>query len=486
MTRILSVFKILKRVGFAVFVLEGGLAFAQTYVPIWTYEFGESGSDVVNDLISTSDNCVLLAIQSDPDSGETGRAVLAKLDQDGELLWRQEYREDSMGFVKAVIEAEDGGYILVGSGITNWQPQYIVKTDSIGHRQWSRYYNIHPGDWLVDGVRSTAGGYVLLTRGGSGNSADATLLWIDSNGNILRNRSYGGSNIDWASEIAELPDHEYVFALMRSDTSYSRLQPWAGRIDSAGTLIWERFLGTEEDEWVNTITITENHGSIIAGCRDSHLHEPQVSPFAAAVSPDGDSLWMHIWDDQEGCIFRCRRVGTDYVLVGNTQSEESGTQSILIIRTSEQGERLCTQVFDTETAEQAYSLCELSDRAFVVGGWRWNGNSHGWDAFATSFEVNTNVLTDNPVACSERFDISIAPNPLNANAVMRIVIPQASHVDVTLYDLLGRVVTDVLSQSFAAGTFYAQFDATNISSGIYFVRLHSIRGGVTKKLAIIR
>ncbi|WP_340103054.1 alpha-amylase family glycosyl hydrolase [Rhodohalobacter sp. 8-1] len=79
------------------------------------------------------------------------------------------------------------------------------------------------------------------------------------------------------------------------------------------------------------------------------------------------------------------------------------------------------------------------------------------------------------------------PNPFNPTTTISYDIPQASPVQLNVYDALGRqVATLVQRENHPAGTFTVTFDASQLSSGIYFTRLES--QGLTRiqKMSLIK
>jgi hypothetical protein len=78
------------------------------------------------------------------------------------------------------------------------------------------------------------------------------------------------------------------------------------------------------------------------------------------------------------------------------------------------------------------------------------------------------------------------PNPFNARTTIRFVLPQSQDVDLAIYDLLGRQVETLLDEHMQAGTHTVTFDASVLSSGVYFYRL--LAGDVveTKRMVLLK
>ncbi len=86
------------------------------------------------------------------------------------------------------------------------------------------------------------------------------------------------------------------------------------------------------------------------------------------------------------------------------------------------------------------------------------------------------------------------PNPFNPTTSITFDISHSSLVVLKVYDLLGREVATLVNEKLGPGSYTRQWDASGLSSGVYFYRLHAIRtesGSVgsfveTKKLIILR
>lgn len=76
------------------------------------------------------------------------------------------------------------------------------------------------------------------------------------------------------------------------------------------------------------------------------------------------------------------------------------------------------------------------------------------------------------------------PNPFNPTTTIKYQIPMSSLVTLKVFDLLGREVVTLVDEKKDAGSHEITFDATNISSGIYFYQLRSGEFVQTKKLVL--
>ncbi|MDX2128825.1 MAG: T9SS type A sorting domain-containing protein [Chloroherpetonaceae bacterium] len=85
------------------------------------------------------------------------------------------------------------------------------------------------------------------------------------------------------------------------------------------------------------------------------------------------------------------------------------------------------------------------------------------------------------------------PNPFNPSTTIGYQLPVTGDVSLKVYDVLGREVATLVNASQAAGSYQANFNASNVSSGVYFYRLEvssaSSQGNLfvqTKKMVLVK
>ncbi len=83
------------------------------------------------------------------------------------------------------------------------------------------------------------------------------------------------------------------------------------------------------------------------------------------------------------------------------------------------------------------------------------------------------------------------PNPFNPTTTIEYSIPtvetrHALSVQLKIYDILGREVAELVNEKQAAGNYSVQFNAANLSSGVYFYRIKAGNFVQTKKMVLIK
>lgn len=78
------------------------------------------------------------------------------------------------------------------------------------------------------------------------------------------------------------------------------------------------------------------------------------------------------------------------------------------------------------------------------------------------------------------------PNPFNPTTNVNFSLPQKGHVNLTVYDMMGREVEVLVNEVLSAGTYNYSFNGSDVSSGVYFYRLESNDFVETKKMTLIK
>jgi ABC-type arginine transport system permease subunit len=78
------------------------------------------------------------------------------------------------------------------------------------------------------------------------------------------------------------------------------------------------------------------------------------------------------------------------------------------------------------------------------------------------------------------------PNPFNPSTTIRYGLPNRLLVTLTVYNTLGQQVATLVSGNQEAGYHEVKFDASGLSSGIYFYRMQAGSYVETKKLLLVR
>lgn len=133
----------------------------------------------------------------------------------------------------------------------------------------------------------------------------------------------------------------------------------------------------------------------------------------------------------------------------------------------------------------AYGTCIYNNMLVATGifstaGGVNAGNIAGYTGLLTGVNSNNNELPRD-YSLSQNY-----PNPFNPSTSINFSIPASEHVKITVSNSAGQIVSVLKDQDMNAGSYSINFNASNLSSGIYFYTLYA--GGFTsvKKMILVK
>lgn len=78
------------------------------------------------------------------------------------------------------------------------------------------------------------------------------------------------------------------------------------------------------------------------------------------------------------------------------------------------------------------------------------------------------------------------PNPFNPSTNIKFDIKKKEFVKLSVFDILGKKITELVNETLSAGTYNINFNASNFSSGVYFYKLETNGYSETKKMFLVK
>lgn len=119
----------------------------------------------------------------------------------------------------------------------------------------------------------------------------------------------------------------------------------------------------------------------------------------------------------------------------------------------------------------------------------WANTSNRWATWnsASSFSVppgSPNVATNNT---KNTFALhGNYPNPFNPTTTIYFTIPEQSQVSIRVYNILGQVVGTLVNEQLNAGDHFAQLNADNMASGVYYYKLDAGKYSAVGKMLLVK
>ena len=119
------------------------------------------------------------------------------------------------------------------------------------------------------------------------------------------------------------------------------------------------------------------------------------------------------------------------------------------------------------------SITELKNYASAIQYWYDN-------------DLVTNITCEKEILPSKYSLSQNYPNPFNPNTTIKYSIPNASKVRLTLFNLLGEEVTTLVNEEKIPGNYSVEFNASALTSGVYFYQLKAGEFMSVKKMMLLK
>jgi hypothetical protein len=98
----------------------------------------------------------------------------------------------------------------------------------------------------------------------------------------------------------------------------------------------------------------------------------------------------------------------------------------------------------------------------------------------------TSILNEKPNNPTEYFLNQNYPNPFNPKTIIRFQQPMDGNVELKVFDALGIEVATLIDEYKPAGSYEIEFNASNLSSGVYFYQLSAGNYIEVKKMTLLK
>ena len=145
-----------------------------------------------------------------------------------------------------------------------------------------------------------------------------------------------------------------------------------------------------------------------------------------------------------------------------------------------------TTIYHRDTLDCSYPTTSVAYSAasgeYPLGDLNWFPTKKAeWETAGgwTDVEYTGEIPTD--FSLSQNY-----PNPFNPTTKISYAIPEASKVKLQIFDILGREVATLVNNSQQAGSYTIDFNASQLTSGVYVYKLTSQNHSVSKKMLLIK
>jgi Secretion system C-terminal sorting domain len=242
---------------------------AQAPSIVWAKNFGGARTDFGRSIVVTDDNKYVVAggILSNPNDTFIRTTQLdawvIKLDANGNILWQKTYGGLGDDSATKIVQTSDKGFIIVGESRSNDGDfrnnkgsfdVWVLKIDSVGTLEWQKTFGGSDSDYASSVIQTQYGEYIInaTSRSKDGDfpsnygEEDVWILKLNSFGSLIWKKHLGGNSIDFSKDIINI-DNESYLTLGETRSIDGDMTGFKGdfifKIDSSGNIVWRKSHG---------------------------------------------------------------------------------------------------------------------------------------------------------------------------------------------------------------------------------------------------
>lgn len=463
---------------FLVLILSGSLN-AQT---MFQATYGGNYYDYCETIEQTADSGYIILGSTSSFGAGNSDVYLIKTDSLGNLKWSKTYGDLGVDYGKAIKQTTDDGYIIAGftnSFDSSSYDIYLIKINSLGDTLWTRTYGGDDWDQAYSVEQTLDGGYIITGSTYSYGLGDADVYLIKTNsfGDTLWTKTIGGLNEDVGKYIHLNSDGSYIITGFSNSFGSGDYDAYLIKLNQSGATLWTKSIGSNLNEKSYSLAQTAGGGYILVGTSDNTTNN---DTYIIGTNNNGDTLWTQtyygLYNEEIFSIIKTH--DNNYVLGGYTNSYGAGvgsTHDFYLFKIDSLGIFLGGSTFGSPDEDYAYSVQQTNDKGFIIGGIT-NGLGSG---LSDIYFVKTDSLMNTGTfiqGFSENYlkneFIKISPNPFNTSALLSIdpfffSRVKSSDINFELFNLTGTCVKRLNKIQYN----YIKLDRDKLVPGIYFGRL---------------
>ena len=464
--------------------------FAQAPDTLWTRTFGGALDDVGRSICFAVDGGYIVAGGTKSFSNSPSDIYLFKVDVDGNLVWQRNLGTDGYYFAWHVKPTTDRGYILAGKAYDEgfYGNVLLMKTDSLGYEIWRNTYD---GIHGVSVIENSDGNYIVV-GGHLWNLADCVMICVNPEGERIWRQIYDIDLNEYAHDVIQTEDGGYVITGCTGAGSYeSSWDLFIMKTSPTGSVSWIRRYGKPEayyDDIGYSIRLTADRGYII-GATTTPMGDGYGEFWLVRTNRTGDTLWTKTYGGplNDYCYSAMQTRDQGYVMAGKMRLSR-GDIDVFVVKTDPEGDTMWTKTIGGYGNDIATQIIETKTGAYVIVGDSYVNSDRQKDAYVIKLEgPPTDIDDDDNEIIPAAFELfQNYPNPFNSATEIAFKLSECQYITLTVYGPTGRETTVLADGLIEAGVHRIRFDASNLSSGIYFYRMKSQDQTETKRMILLK
>ena len=418
---------------------------------IWEVPHAYDGAQSYDGLVLADGSYIITGSATDYSSSSTIGLYIHKIASDGSTEWTKLYDyPDTKEAGYGITCLPDGGFAVCGrvnGTSTTYGEAWILRTDMYGDTLWTQQWGctIANSSDYGKSILFNNDELCVLARGRDDSlpTYGPHLLFYDLDGNYLRGTDYSELYSYFPADFCLAPDGGYTFV---TDVNCVILHT-----DSYGETLWwhDIYVSPNDQHEGFCIRPTTDGGYIFSGWDGYYEYEPDNDELNGGEAflepfPGGNTV-----DYREGWLVRFDSEGNELWNINNLVSND----------------------------DFFYSCLQLPEGGYIAAGiWKDSG---AYEGYLVRYAPETGIEVEE---FSPSVTLDVSPNPFSASLSISCSIPEPALIELSIYDLSGRLVERLPCGSVSEGEHSLVWNpAVSVPAGCYMVRLSSPFGFISER-----
>jgi hypothetical protein len=324
---------------------------------LWVKTYGDTMKQAARCVRQTFDGGYILNGYDDALVLYDCESLLLKTDSIGDSLWsKQDYSANDFRVGISVLQLPDSSLVSssYADGQQFYNPYQLMKSDKQGNNLWSHYTDAIYAS--ASGPTNFSGSSLIYTYDHSfvvagthpDNSNGYTNIYctkLDSTGQLIWTKYFGDTLYWFGSSVYQTSDSGYIICGYTNDSTIGGFDILFMKLDSNGDSLWSKRFGGGGNDYLSASEQTGDGGYILFGYSNSFSSDYNL--LLLRLDANGDSLWQQTFGGSNDEILTHGIICHDggFAMTGSTKSYGAGQEDVFILKTDSLG-NLATKISD--------------------------------------------------------------------------------------------------------------------------------------------
>jgi len=461
------------------------ILFAQSPDTLWTRTYGGIDWDGGLSMQQTTDSGYIVVGYTESFNADSEDVYLIKTDTNGIPIWSKTYGGEWWDCGRSVQQTTGGGYIIAGfswyagAGGTD---VYVIKTDSSGDTLWTRIYggSHHDEGYSIQQTKDSSYIVAGYTIKNGGFYQDVYLLKIDSLGDTLWTRTYGGDYSEEGHSVKQTSDGGYIVTGFTTSYGAGCADIYLVKTDSLGDTLWTSTFGGTLQEWGESVLETFDGKYIVVGYTYS-FGVGHTDIYIIAIDSLGNELWSKTYGGpyQDEAHSIQETSDGNYIIAGFTRCFGAGYDDVYLLKINPSGDSIWTTTFGGADFDRGYSVQQTFDNGYIIAGITESFSVGMGDVYLIKTEPDVGIEEDKKDQRAKTTDMKLtaSPNPFTASTTIHLKGAQAHKntkaQEIEIFEISGRKIRSIMPCDGCSGALLwdgKDVEGKEVKAGIYFLK----------------